>query len=190
MESGPELREREREVRGGDGADIRRLPVAVLLEDVRSLWNVGSIFRTADACGVGQLVLTGITGYPPRQQIAKTALGAEEAVPWRYRADPQQALEQLVADSYSPVAIETSSRAVSLEEMQWPHRICLVVGNEVAGVSPQILDACPQHVFIPMRGVKDSMNVAVAFGIAAYHASRALTGAARESSMHAGLKGL
>ena len=72
MESGPELREREREVRGGDGADIRRLPVAVLLEDVRSLWNVGSIFRTADACGVERVLLTGITGCPPRREISKT----------------------------------------------------------------------------------------------------------------------
>ena len=113
-----QLERQQERVHGVAGSPVERLPLAVLVDNVRSLWNVGSIFRTADACGVGQLVLTGITGYPPRQQIAKTALGAEEAVPWRYRADPQQALEQLVADSYSPVAIETSSRAVSLEEMQ------------------------------------------------------------------------
>lgn len=186
-----ELSRQQERVRGADDSPVERLPLAVLVDNVRSLWNVGSIFRTADACGVGRIVLSGITGYPPRQQIAKTALGAEEAVPWRYRADPLEALEQLVGQGYTPVAIETSPRAVPLERMEWPARVCLVVGNEVAGVSPRVLDLCPHHVFLPMRGVKDSMNVAVAFGIAAYHAARALAGSSDEPRLrNAGLPDL
>ncbi len=151
-----------------------RLPLAVLVDNVRSLWNVGSMFRTADACGVRTLVLSGITAYPPRPEITKTALGAEKVVNWRYGADPLELLGQLVAEGYTPVAVETSPGAVSLEEFAWPEQVCLVVGNEVTGISPSVLERCPQHVRIPMRGLKGSFNVAVAFGIAAYAAARAL----------------
>jgi tRNA G18 (ribose-2'-O)-methylase SpoU len=99
-------------------------------------------------------------------------------VAWRYRAEPRQALDELVAAGYEPVALETTARAVPLERLDWPAPVCLIVGNEVAGIGADLLDACPRHVAIPMRGVKDSLNVAVAFGIAAYHASRALGRAA------------
>lgn len=164
---------------------LLRLPLAVLVDNVRSLWNVGSIFRTSDACGVRTLVLCGITGHPPRPEIAKTALGAEELVDWRYGADPLEVLGRLVAEGYTPVAVETSSAAVSLEEFDWPERVCLVVGNEVAGISPSVLERCPSHVRIPMRGLKGSFNVAVAFGIAAYAAARTLAarGAATLAAM-------
>jgi len=169
-----ELRERQKSVAGGRGAVIRRLPLVALVDNVRSLWNVGSIFRSADACGVKELVLTGISGCPPRPEISKTALGAEEAVAWSYRADPLEALERLRGEGYSAVALETSTRAVPLTEMRWPERTCLVVGNEVVGVAQQLLDACEQHAYIPMYGVKNSFNVAVAFGIAASSAAAAI----------------
>jgi tRNA G18 (ribose-2'-O)-methylase SpoU len=152
------------------------------VDDVRSLWNVGSILRTADACGVREVVLAGITGTPPRVQIEKTALGAEHAVAWRYRADTVAALNELVAKGYTPVAVETSPRAVPVDEFAWPSPVCLVIGNEVAGVTPQVLEACPHHVSIRMRGVKDSLNVAVAFGIVAHHAAGALERAGRPLS--------
>jgi tRNA G18 (ribose-2'-O)-methylase SpoU len=168
------LAERENGVNGGKGAAIRRLPLTALVDNVRSLWNVGSIFRSADACGVRQLVLTGISGCPPRPEISKTALGAEEAVAWSYHADPLQALERLSEEGYAAVALETSPQAVPLSEMRWPARACLVVGNEVAGVSGSLLEACEFHVRIPMYGVKNSLNVAVAFGIAASSAAEAL----------------
>ena len=168
------LAAQEERSRGGAGAAVARLPLAVLVDNVRSLWNVGSIFRTADGCGVREVVLSGITGCPPRAQIAKTALGADEAVAWRYRADPRQALDELIGAGYAPVALETTARAVPLERLDWPPAVCLIVGNEVAGIGAELLDDCPHHVAIPMRGVKDSLNVAVAFGIAAYHAGRAL----------------
>lgn len=156
-------------ISGGVGASIERLPFVVLLDDLRSLWNVGSIFRTADGCGVREIVLAGITGFPPRREISKTALGAEEAVAWSYRADARQALEEMRRRGYEAVAVESTPRATSLEAMEWPEAVCLVLGNEVAGVSSPVMDACDHHVSIPMRGVKDSFNVAVAFGIVAHH---------------------
>lgn len=170
------LQAQERRIAGGTGLAIARLPFAVLVDNVRSLWNVGSIFRTADACGVRELVLSGITGCPPRDEISKTALGAEQAVSWRYRAEPLAALRELVEQGYAPVALEASGRALPVEQLDWPARVCLVIGNEVAGVSPELLERCPHHARIAMLGVKESLNVAVAFGIAAYHAARALGG--------------
>lgn len=172
------LAAQQERILGQPGLPIPRLPIAVLVDNVRSLWNVGSILRTADACGVREVVLSGITGAPPRVQISKTALGAERAVAWRYRADTGEALRELVAQGYIPVAVETTPRAVSIETLDWPSRVCLVIGNEVAGVAPEVLEACPLHASIPMRGVKDSLNVAVAFGIVAHHVARVLDPAA------------
>ncbi|MCH7781009.1 MAG: TrmH family RNA methyltransferase, partial [Acidobacteria bacterium] len=85
------LLEQQARIGGGEGAEIERLPFAVVLDNVRSLWNVGSMFRTADACGVQKMMLTGVTGYPPRPELSKTALGAEQAVAWSYLADPVEA---------------------------------------------------------------------------------------------------
>ncbi len=168
------LNAQQRRTSGQAGLPIPRLPLTVLVDNVRSLWNVGSIFRTADACGVRELILSGITGYPPRVQIAKTALGAERAVAWRYRADSSSALEELKAAGYTPVAVEATRQARPFDQLTWPASVCLVVGSEVAGISPRVLEACRHHVSIPMRGVKDSLNVAVAFGIVAQHAARIL----------------
>ena len=123
------LEQRERTTPGGAGAGLARLPLAVLVDNVRSLWNVCSIFRTSDACGVGLLALTGITGAPPRDAVAKTALGAEQAVPWRYRAEALAALSEIQQDGYTPVALETGAGGRSLEGYRWPSRPCLVVGN-------------------------------------------------------------
>lgn len=173
----------QRRISGAAGLPIPRLPLAVLVDNVRSLWNVGSFFRTADACGVRELILSGITGFPPRAQIAKTALGAERAVAWRYRADSSQALEELQAAGYTPVAVEATSQARPFDQLTWPACVCLVVGSEVAGISPDVLQACRHHVSIPMRGVKDSLNVAVAFGIVAQHAARIME---RTASQRAG----
>lgn len=168
------LREQQQRVRGGPGAAIERLPFAVVVDNVRSLWNVGSMFRTADSCGVERMILTGITGCPPRPELSKTALGADEAVAWDYVADPVVAVRALAADGFVPVALETSTRAVPLDRFEWPDRVALVVGNEVAGVGDTVLAECGHHLSLPMLGVKDSLNVAVAFGIAAFAAARSL----------------
>jgi len=170
------IRRRERARPGGAGAEgLARLPLRVVVDNVRSLWNVGSIFRTADACGVEELVLAGITGCPPRAEISKTALGAEQMVAWRYVADAAAAVEALAGEGYLPVALESGGGAAAVEAFDWPPRVCLVIGNEVAGVGPALLERCPRRVAIPMYGGKESLNVAVAFGIAAHAAARALS---------------
>lgn len=168
------LLDQQARIRGGEGAQIERLPFAVVLDNVRSLWNVGSMFRTADACGVQKMMLTGVTGCPPRPELSKTALGAEQAVGWDYFADPLEAVRRLARDGFEAVALETSPRSVSVDRFEWPNRVALVVGNEVAGIGDPVLEECTRHVSLPMLGVKDSLNVAVAFGIAAFAASSAL----------------
>ena len=169
-----ELRRRPDLAHGDSGAAVRRLPFVVVVDNVRSLWNIGSIFRTADACGVERLILTGISGCPPRAEITKTALGAEEAVAWDYRGDTVRALREVVQDGYVAVALESGPGSWPVDQVEWPGRVCLVVGNEVAGVAPEILDACELRVRIPMLGVKESLNVAVAFGIAGHRIASAL----------------
>jgi tRNA G18 (ribose-2'-O)-methylase SpoU len=171
---------------GGTGSDRSSLPFVVLVDNVRSLWNVGSIFRTADACGVRKIVLSGISGCPPRPEIRKTALGAEESVAWDYRADAGRALGELREQGYTAVALESTRRAVALPDAVWPESVCLVLGNEVAGVSGALLEACPLHVAIPMRGTKGSFNVAVAFGIAGFAIATALASRAGRTDGLAG----
>lgn len=151
---------------------VARLPVAMLLDDVRSLYNVGAFFRTADAAGVEKLYLCGITGRPPHPAIAKTALGAEESVPWEHSWDPLETLRRLRAQGYEIAAIETASRAVDLFEWRPAFPVCVVFGHEVEGVRPAVADACDTLVRIPMLGVKHSLNVATAGGVAAYELLR------------------
>jgi tRNA G18 (ribose-2'-O)-methylase SpoU len=168
------LLDQQARIDGGSGAAIARLPLTVVLDNVRSLWNVGSIFRSADACGVRKIVLTGITGCPPRPELTKTALGADEAVAWSYAADPLEAVRGLAREGFETVALETSPQALPLDCFEWPDRVALVVGNEVAGIGDPVREECSRHLSLPMLGVKDSFNVAVAFGIAAFAASRAI----------------
>ena len=103
------------------------------------------------------------------------ALAYRDVVSWRYRADPLAALREVGSRGYTPVALETSSRALPVDELQWPASTCLVIGNEVSGVSPAVQDECGLHVKIPMLGVKDTLNVAVAFGTTAHAAARSLS---------------
>ena len=153
---------------------VRRDPELVaLLANIRSLWNVGSIFRSADGAGVGQLILTGITGTPPRPEIAKTALGAEDTVPWIYEAEPEAAARRIQAAGHRLLVLETGPEARPLGEADVSGRVCLVLGHELAGVSPGLVDLADELVSLPMRGLKQSLNVAVAFGIAAYQVAAA-----------------
>ena len=169
-----QLRRQEERLRGGAGAAVDRLPLVAVIDNVRSLWNVGSMFRTADACGVVRMYLAGITGTPPRAEIAKTALGAERAVAWEYRAEAADAVRDARDAGFVPVALETGPGASCLTTFRWPRKVCIVVGNEVAGLAPAVAELCDARVQIPMRGVKESLNVAVAFGIATFAASRGL----------------
>jgi 23S rRNA (guanosine2251-2'-O)-methyltransferase len=148
-----------------------------LLEDIRSLWNVGSIFRTADGAGVSHLYLCGITGVPPRKEIAKTSLGAEDVVPWSYHPYAVSAVREIKSAGIRLIGLERTigstyvkrSRPLSeLLPITTAQPICLAVGNEVTGLSAEILSACDEIAELPMLGVKESLNVAVAFGAATY----------------------
>jgi 23S rRNA (guanosine2251-2'-O)-methyltransferase len=144
----------------------------VLLEDIRSLWNVGSVFRTADAVNVSNLFLCGITGCPPRQEISKTALGAEEDIPWTYMYQTLDAVNLLKAAGVTILGLERNSDSVNLlkllTEKQLQKPLCLAIGNEVAGLSPELLQSCDYVCDLPMKGKKESLNVASAFAVAAY----------------------
>tara|TARA_B100000315_G_C14086066_1_gene367026 strand:+ start:78 stop:536 length:459 start_codon:yes stop_codon:yes gene_type:complete len=140
--------------------------VVLLAYNIRSLWNVGSFFRTADAFGVKKIYLTGYTGLPPRREISKTALGADEWIPWEHHKDPQEVIKQLKMDGWKIVALELTDKAVEISEYSPSEKICLVVGHEVTGVPKELLDVCEDHVQISMQGKKESLNVAVAAGIA------------------------
>lgn len=142
--------------------------VVLVLDDVRSLWNVGSMFRSADCLGTAHLYLCGITGIPPHRDIHRTALGAEDSVPWSYHPHPFEALDALRAAGARIVALERTADAVALRSVAWEGPIGLVVGNEEGGVAPEVLAACDVSCDIEMRGTKNSLNVAVACGIALY----------------------
>ena len=142
----------------------------VVCHNIRSLHNVGSIFRTADAAGVTRLYLCGYTGYPPRKEISKVALGAEKAVPWEYHFHTWQVLERLKLQGVQIVALENYPQLPSIDFRQFQPQcpVALLLGNEVNGLSPALLKRADHIVHIPMYGRKESLNVAVAFGIAVY----------------------
>lgn len=161
----------------GVGKD-RASVLTVALEDVRSLWNVGSIFRTADGAGFDQLYLLGITGCPPRKEIAKVSLGAEDQLAWKYYLNAVDIIPQLRSEGTMIVGLERNTESVELtdaiakNQIQTP--LCLIVGNEVTGLSLEALALCDLVVSLPMRGFKESLNVAVAFGVASYLLSNSL----------------
>jgi tRNA G18 (ribose-2'-O)-methylase SpoU len=146
----------------------KRLPVYVLLDNVRSLYNVGSIFRTADAARVKKLILTGITGKPPRKEIDKTALGASETVPWEYDISAENALKHLKKQGIPIIILEHTDSNVEYRKMDYPFPCCLALGNEVNGIQEEILSLADACIEIPMFGTKHSLNVSVAFGIVIY----------------------
>ena len=144
------------------------LPFTIVLNNIRSLYNVGSIFRTADGAGMEKLYLCGITGLPPDSKISKTALGAEKTVAWEFHESVISAIKELKAQNYQIVLLEQTQKSISYEEF-CPHApVCLVVGNEISGIQDQLLSLCDVALDIPMAGNKISLNVSVAFGIAAY----------------------
>ena len=151
--------------------------MVVLLHDVRSLYNVGSIFRTADGVGVSKLFLCGITPTPYddfgtlRPQLAKVALGAEATVPWEHVTAIRRVTTRLRKDGYTIVALEQAPGAIPYIDMRVPDvsRLAIIVGHEVRGISQSVLRLADSVVYIPMCGKKESLNVSVAFGVAAYH---------------------
>ena len=142
-----------------------KLPVVVVLDNIRSLSNVGAVFRSADAFRIGELFLCGITACPPHREIHKTALGADETVPWRYFASTQDACRELKAMGYSIYAVEQVEDSVMLQDYQTAPLTAYVMGNEVEGVSDEALAFCDGAIEIPQEGTKHSLNVSVCSGI-------------------------
>lgn len=150
---------------------IKRHPISVMLYDIRSLYNVGSIFRTCDAALVEKIYITGFTPSPPRPEIDKTALGATESVPWEYIKNSLKAIEKIKNDGYKVIALELTDKKrlyTSLNSNDYP--CCIVLGNEITGIDDEILALCDDAIDIPMFGVKHSLNVSVAAGIAIFEA--------------------
>ena len=154
---------------GGAALDLpARRPIHVVLDNVRSAFNVGSIFRTSDAAGIAHLHLCGWTAWPPHPKIEKTSLGSHEWVPWSRYERTEQAIADLKARGIPIVGLETCERAVSLSGFAWPYPVAVVFGHEIVGIMEEIERACDQLVRIPMVGHKNSINVASAFAVVAY----------------------
>jgi len=151
---------------------ITKLPVAILLDNVRSLYNVGAFFRTADGAGIEKLYLCGITGHPPKNEISKTALGAEDTVAWEHCWDATPIVTDHRSRGYEIAAIETSVRSVDLFEWRPNFPVLLLFGHEVDGLRPELAELADTHVRIPMLGVKHSLNVASAGAVGIYELLR------------------
>jgi tRNA G18 (ribose-2'-O)-methylase SpoU len=140
----------------------------LVLPNIRSCHNVGAIFRTADGAGVDKIYLTGYTPDPTHPKMIKVSLGAENSVPWEKHKQTAGVLKQLKAEGYKVVALEKTSKSVNMYKWRPSFPIALVVGNEVTGVTPNILKYCDEVVHLPMNGLKESLNVSIASGIAIY----------------------
>jgi 23S rRNA (guanosine2251-2'-O)-methyltransferase len=142
--------------------------LVLILDNIRSRENVGSIFRTADAAGVSMIYLCGITPIPPHPKIEKASLGAEKTVPYKYIRDAWRLVTQLQKEGYQVVALEQTKESEDIFKFKAKYPVALVVGNEVDGVSISVLKRVDKKISIPMYGKKESLNVSVATGIALY----------------------
>lgn len=156
--------------------EVEKLPVCIVLDNVRSLHNVGSAFRTADAFRVEKIYLTGITGTPPHREIQKAALGATESVAWEYAEDSATAIQKIKTSGYEIIIIEQTDSSKPIQEFipAIEKKYCLVFGNEVEGVRDDVLALGDQALEIPQSGTKHSLNISVCLGIVAWEFFRKL----------------
>ena len=143
----------------------------VICDNIRSLENIGSIFRTADALGVSKIFLCGISGTPPNHKISKTALGAENEISFEYHKQTSMLINKLKKEKVYIVVLEQHKKAVAYSNSKPKFPLALVVGNEVKGVSKKVIEGADKVVYLPMRGKKESLNVSVAFGVIGYYIS-------------------
>lgn len=155
-----------------------KTPLVVVLDNVRSMHNVGSVFRTADAFRLEAVVLCGITACPPHAEIHKTALGAEESVDWTYYSDSNEAVKELLSKGYEVYALEQVEGSIPLQDFKAvPElRYAIVLGNEVKGVGQSTVNLCDGAIEIPQYGTKHSLNVSVSGGMAIWHVASQLLG--------------
>ena len=140
----------------------------LVAHNIRSLYNVGSLFRTGDGAGVNKIILSGYTGFPPREKISKVALGAEKTLPFERAKNIGPFLKTLKKQGYQVLALETGKRGLNIFKFKPNFPVALIIGNEKRGLSKQVIRLCDKKVFIPMRGQKESLNVAVAAGVGVY----------------------
>ncbi|PKL36522.1 RNA methyltransferase [Candidatus Peregrinibacteria bacterium HGW-Peregrinibacteria-1] len=152
--------------------DMARSPIFLILDNLRSLHNVGAIFRSADAVGVSKIFLCGMTGVPPRGEIAKTALGAEELVPFEYYENTMDAVKRMKKEGVEVVAVEITDDGELYCEANYKFPVCFVLGHEVQGVDDEVVKACDRAVYLPMKGRANSLNVATCAGIILYDSQR------------------
>jgi 23S rRNA (guanosine2251-2'-O)-methyltransferase len=148
---------------------VEKLPVYVILNSIRSAYNVGSIFRTSDGAMIKKLYLCGYTPHPPQKEVLKTALGSTESVEWEYFEDPVGVVKELKSKGIKICALEQTSSSIpysSISSENFP--LCLIIGNEISGVSQDLIDLCDFSIDIPQYGIKQSLNVAVAYGISIF----------------------
>lgn len=147
--------------------ESNKIPVVVILDNVRSMHNVGSVFRTADAFRIEKIYLCGITGTPPNKEIRKTALGATESVDWEYVKDIDVLIQQLKSENTKIIAVEQTDSSTSLLdfEVNSPEKFALIFGNEVDGVNQSVINECDVCLEIPQEGTKHSLNISVCAGI-------------------------
>ena len=148
---------------------VKKLPVYVVLNSIRSSYNVGSIFRTSDGAMIEKLYLCGYTPYPPKKEVLKTALGSQDSVDWKYVSDPKEIVMKLKKQGVKICALELTDNSIphyNLTEHHMP--LCLLIGNEISGVSQDLIDLCDLSIEIPQYGIKQSLNVSVAYGVAIF----------------------
>lgn len=141
----------------------------VICDNIRSLENIGSIFRTADAIGVTKIFLCGISGTPPNNKITKTALGAEKIIPFEHHKQTWRLIKKLKKDKVYIVALEQSKKSIVYTRFKAKFPLALIIGNEVKGISKKVLKLADKVIYLPMHGKKESLNVSVAFGVAGYY---------------------
>ena len=146
----------------------QKLPFYVVCDNIRSLENIGSIFRTSDALAVDKIFLCGICGKPPNQKISKSALGAENWIDWEYCGSARKLIERLKKENIFVVGLEQAKNSLLYTRFKPRFPLALIIGNEIKGISPSVLKRADKIISLPMFGRKESLNVAVAFGIAAY----------------------
>ena len=153
---------------------VEKLPIVIVLDNIRSLNNVGSVFRTSDAFRLSKIYLCGITATPPNREIHKTALGAEESVAWEYSKDTLPVIHRLEADGYKVFSVEQAENSLSLEKVTFPTdgKYALVFGNEVKGVQQEVIDHSAGCIEIPQFGTKHSFNISVSVGIVLWQVVR------------------
>jgi len=153
-----------------------KVPITLVLDDIRSFENVGAVFRTADSFAISEIVLCGITPVPPHREIHKTALGATESMPWRYFPTAMEAQEELKRQGHTLLVFEQAEQTTPLHQVtiDAASKVALFFGNEVNGVHQEVVNQCDEVVEIPQFGTKHSLNVSVCVGIAAWHFSRLL----------------